>query len=228
VRQSPGGSAAAAILQALPAGVREHVLGAARYVRVRPGGFFYRQGDAGTRCYMLGRGEVRLTWTNTGGQQVLLRTLGPGEWFGDVCALADGIHRSAAVAAQDSEAAAWDAPLLFRLMRQHPAFMIEMVQQLARRFEEFVDRFEATLTDSAERRAARTLLQAAHATLRSPGEPHLEVRLSHDDLADMIGVSPYTASRILSRWTKAGIIGPERRRGRIAIRSLDQLLRLVE
>ena len=80
-----------------------------------------------------------------------------------------------------------------------------------------------------ERRLAQALLrlvrQAGH---REPdGAVRIDFPISRQDIAEMTGTTLHTASRVLSGWEHAGILG-EGGRQRIVVRNPRALMRIAE
>jgi len=57
----------------------------------------FKQGDTGDSIYFLGRGEVEIYILDRKRQLELQRTLKPGEYFGEICAIIPNIRRTATV-----------------------------------------------------------------------------------------------------------------------------------
>ncbi len=61
----------------------------------------FKQGDAGDSIYFLGRGEVEIYILDKKRHPELIKTLKPGQYFGEICALLPGIKRTASVKAKN-------------------------------------------------------------------------------------------------------------------------------
>jgi len=96
-------------------------------LEVPPGTVIVRQAEVGDALYLIAAGDAEVRVTNTAGQSVLVATLGPGEYFGEI-ALVTGGERIADVVAVTSMT-------LARLSRQgydrFVAHTAAMQQQLA-------------------------------------------------------------------------------------------------
>jgi MFS family permease len=83
-------------LAPLPAPALEHLAGSLAAVEVEAGQTVFHEGDRGDRFYVIDRGEVEVRAAGR-----LLRTLGPGEFFGEIALVRD-VPRTATVAATTS------------------------------------------------------------------------------------------------------------------------------
>ena len=73
----------------------------------------------------------------------------------------------------------------------------------------FAERHERLVTVTAEQRLARALtrLGVRTGTRKRSG---VEVRIKNEQLASLADVSPFTASRLLKRWERDGVITKSR------------------
>jgi len=184
---------------------------------VKRGGFFFLEGDSPAEIYVLVTGKVRLVRSGPLGREVIVGFVEPGEPFGYVAAWAGTSHPVSAQAAQESRALVWGVLTIARFMAQHPRMAIRGLRLMAERVEGSWDRLQELATGRIEWRIARALLRLAHLTGRAtePGSAvALEVR--EQDLAELVGSTAYTVSRILAAWKRAGLV--DARREHILIR----------
>ena len=76
-------------------------------------------------------------------------------------------------------------------------------------------------------RVTRAVLRSVRpAQWRARDQHPITLTLSHQDLADIVGASLYTVSRVLSDWKRAGIVGV--RRGRVIVYRAENLVAFAE
>ena len=110
----------------------------------------------------------------------------------------------------------WEDDVMLNLMQKHPQLAINSLSILAKRIQEFQDRFRELATERVERRVARAL---THGIL-------IDITLTRQDLAEMTGTTLYTVSRILSQWEKDGLVSSQREQ--VTILSPHQLVVIAE
>lgn len=101
--------------------------------QIDQGTVIFRRGDPGGGMFVVLEGQVELFVTNTTGERLVLETVEPGGYFGEL-SLLDGQARSA-------EAVAVEATTLFRLDRdhleelfgKHPSAAFEVLSEVTRR-----------------------------------------------------------------------------------------------
>ena len=105
----------------------------------------------GSEMYVIHSGKVRLT-TKKMGRDVILATLGPGEFFGEM-ALVDSSPRTAtAIAAEDNtRLITLDQDKFLYLVSQQPAFALTIMHELCRRIRERWSLYDTLLEEKVEK-----------------------------------------------------------------------------
>jgi CRP/FNR family cyclic AMP-dependent transcriptional regulator len=89
----------------------------------------FTENGPGKEMFIVHSGKINL-YKERQDKRVLLATIAPGEFFGEM-ALVDGSPRSAtAIAAQDSELIVLDEAKFLYLLRQQPEFALVVMQRL--------------------------------------------------------------------------------------------------
>ena len=203
------------------------VLQVAQQHRVKKGGFYFQQGDRAATLHVLVRGRVKQIRVGSSGRQVILRFIHPAEPFGFDALFDPAIRRVAAQAAEDSFGVAWDVTTLTRLLMKYPVIPLNSLHLVVNRLVEVWDRLWDLSTAQVERRIARALLRLKPSIGPAvKAGPAIDLAVSHQDLADLVGTTPYTVSRILRRWKRLGLVTG--RRTLVRILSPDRLAAIAE
>jgi CRP/FNR family transcriptional regulator, nitrogen oxide reductase regulator len=172
-----------------------------------PGESIYFAGEPAERLYVVAAGKVKLLRHTLAGQDVLLDILAPGEFFGALSILGQEEYPDTAqaqtaccvlaVAAQDFQA------ILYR----YPAVAVTTLNIVSQRLKAAHDTIRQLSAFPVEQRLAAVLLKLAEKLGERRAEGLLiQAPLSRQDLAEMTGTTPETASRILSQFQKDGLI----------------------
>ncbi len=109
--------------------------------RFSAGETIFRQGDAGRHMYAVRSGSVEFRQTNAEGESVVLRSIGPGELFGEIALIEDVPRTADAIATtQGTELVEIDHAHFVYLVGQQPAFAIMVMQMLSQRLRGGADR----------------------------------------------------------------------------------------
>lgn len=187
----------------------------------------YFAGDPATRLYVVAAGKVKLIRHTLSGQDVVLDILTPGEFFGSVSALGDDEHADTAQAQTTCCVLGITAEDFQAILERYPSVALRVLDAVAARLKAAHESVRQLSAHPVEQRIAATLLKLAEKL----GEEQqagwlIQVPLSRQDLAEMTGTTPETASRVMSQLRKAGIV----RSGRqwVAIVEREELARIAE
>ncbi len=221
------------MLAAVPVfgGLEEAALDAALAIAaprfVAKNGTMFEQGDRAETFYVLVDGRLKVSQTTPAGQQVVIRYIGPGEFFGCVAVSGQTEYPGTATAVADSVAIGWDAAASRVLMERFPKFAMNALSTMGSRVQEAHSRLRELATEQVEQRVARAVLRLAQQAARKVDEGvRIEFPLSREDIAQMIGTTLHTVSRILSRWEEEGLVSGGRQQ--LTIRKPHALVTIAE
>lgn len=200
---------------------------AATVRQVERDGFFFYQGDPAEQVLALTEGRVRLAQVTPDGQQVILNLISAGALFGIIAAIKATDYPVSAQAMEDSTALAWSREAMMGLVGRFPLLGMNIMRLMAEHVQETQNRLRELTTERVERRLARTLLRlAAQTGVKTPEGVEIGLALTRQDLAEMIGATLYTVSRILSQWEAQGLVRSGRER--VMIRFPHGLVSIAE
>jgi CRP/FNR family transcriptional regulator, cyclic AMP receptor protein len=192
----------------------------------RAGQTIFMQGDPGHGLYLIDQGRVKIMVTSPAGKGLLINTLGPGDFFGEL-ALLDGEPRSA-------DAVARDACRLLLLRRadflafveSRPAVAIQLLAVVSRRLRHTTQQMQDVAFSDVPTRLARVLLALAAAHGQPAGEGvSINRRITQSELAEMIGATRESANKWLKAYERQGLL--QRQRGFITLLAPEALRQRV-
>jgi CRP-like cAMP-binding protein len=194
----------------------------------RRGQVIFGQGEAGGSLCIVEAGRVNLLRISDDGKQLVVRVVGPGEFFGEL-ALLDGAPRSADAEALD------DCRLLHiardgfvRIVETRPSVGLALLGALARRLRATTDLLESMVFDEVPARLIRLLLDLARPTAGGPdGRVVVETpRVTQAQLGMQIGATRESVNHSLGALERRDLIRQEG--GRITIQRPEELRRLIQ
>jgi CRP/FNR family transcriptional regulator, nitrogen oxide reductase regulator len=200
----------------------EDILGVAQLRRFPAGHNITTGGCRASNLYLIQSGRARLYHLTKAGELVLLAWLVPG----DVAGLAASLktppsYMATAESTCECEALAWEHLAIRKLVSCYPLLAENALHIALAHLRTYIDRHVALVTKNAEARLAETLLRLSEQT----GEFHpegIEIRATNDELAAFASISPFTASRVLRNWDRAGTLS--KARGRILLQDPEALM----
>lgn len=162
------------------------------------------EGDNTDSLYVVMEGEVKVYASDESGKEVILNMLGAGEYFGEL-ALVDEEPRSASVKTMQPTRVMIIAKQDFKkALADHPDMAYNLIQSLTRQVRTLTNNVKSLALMDVYGRVAHTLLDLA--TKMEDGSMVIEQKLTHQDIADMVGASREMVSRILKDLINGGYI----------------------
>jgi CRP-like cAMP-binding protein len=214
------------LLAGIPAADLRRDCPTARIAAIRHRGTIYRQGDPARTIFCVLEGQVTIARTSAGGATLTTAVLGAGDFFG---AALSGAAKTEDTAKTKGAVSVWRAPIEeFRLLlAHHPDVSWGFVSLLAKRQRQMERRLEGFAFKRVEARLAETFreLSGGFATRCEHGfGQHL--RLSQQELADLVGASRPVVSTILNRLRDKGVLGYNREY--VCVRRIEDIENLVD
>lgn len=183
--------------QGFSAGSREKLARLSLIRRVAKKAILFLEGEKGHAFFCLIDGCVQLSKSAPEGQEVVIRTLKPGEVFGEVILFEENRYPVTASALRDSTCAVIPVHP-FHCLLQDETFQREFIAFLMRRQRYLADRIRYLTAHDLEERL--TIFLREH----YGQQPEILPGLSKKDLAAAIGATPESLSRLLLRLRRDG------------------------
>lgn len=169
------------------------------------------EGDVADSLFILFTGRVKVYAAHASGREVVLRTLGPGDYFGELAF--DGGARSASVVTlEPCTCAVVSGARLRQFVVEHPDFALHLIHDLMHRVRSLTDSVKSLALDDVHDRVAGLLRELA---VIDGDVQVVAEKLTQRDIADRVGASREMIGRIFKQWQADGRV--ELRRGRIVL-----------
>ena len=189
--------------------------------------FIFREGDRATSFHILKAGTVKCVKTSPEGRQVTLKVLLPGDLFCcDAAVLDNGTHPGCAQPMGDVSVLSLSRDSYYALLRRNPDAALQVIRYLGSRLNEAQETAKVLALNPAEQRLAALLVKLVDRVgLREGNHVRLTVRLTRQDLADMVGMTVETATRIMGRFKRDKLVSGTAKS--LVIRNLAKLQQLA-
>ena len=187
----------------------------------------FHEGDRCQSVFAVCEGSVKLITTSTEGRVLLLRFMQPGEML----ALAEAMlgpapYECSAVAAENSILAVIPREMFLRFIGTYPQACLGLTLALSTQYK--IAQRETKFLGMGE----HSIVRLAHLLLEWSGQfgaaggdgAHIPLHVTHGDLAQAIGATRETVTRLLGQLSRAGII--ERRAKAIVVLRPAELARI--
>jgi CRP-like cAMP-binding protein len=199
------------------------VLSVAKHRHFRANSVIINQDDPAERFFLLTSGHGRHFVITNEGRKILLHWLTAGQVFGGAAMLSTPYQYLANTEVlTDSCALVWERQTVRELASTFPTLVDNVLAIAVTENIAWSTAAHVSLTsDDAHGRVAHLLVSLASA-IGEATRGGLELRVLNGDLAEGANVTPFTVSRCLKQWQRAGILA--KRRGRILLRKPELLL----
>jgi CRP/FNR family transcriptional regulator, cyclic AMP receptor protein len=166
----------------------------------------YSMGDEIEMVYFIESGEVKLVTSSSEGKECTLAIHSAGDVFGELCLSGSTGRQESATAMEDTRLKQIPCDkFLERLSRD--ALLIGFIKYLTVRIGDQQAVIANLVTVDSEQRLGQTLLQIARKHgKKDPRSIRIELRISHDELASMVGTTRPRISFFMQRFRNLGLI----------------------
>lgn len=185
--------------------------------RYAPGEIIYHQGDACAGIFCIESGLVGIRRLDENGNSTLLRLASPGETVGYKSFLSRTHYSSSAEALLASHICFVDCTVVRGLLQKNPELVLSFLDHSLHDLADAEDRYMESVTSRAKTRLLHLLLvlYQRFGMETAQGEYLIELPISRQDLAGLIGAAPETMSRTIRRIQSEGLVHFDGRRVRI-------------
>lgn len=188
----------------------------------------FTRGEPRSTVFILRTGMVKLMRQTTSGNDVIITLCGPGELVGFSGLSKSTTRVASAQVVEAGEAFVIDDRDFRALMAARPAIALAIIESLRWRMESVADSLTDVVSEDVPNRIVRLLQRlAAGKGERRDGEWALDLRLTHQELANMIGARRQTVTTAINDLHRDGVLRRDQHRvvvpalnGKVAARTM--------
>lgn len=190
--------------------------------RYRKGTIIFMEGDPGEALYFIKSGKVKILKNSTDGRELILNIYGSGDVFAEVTLFNDVKYPATAEVIEDATVGVMMNKDVEELVRHNAALALQIIKILNKRlYMAQMKLKQMALSDTYVRTAQMVMKLAQEHGMEKNGRMELELELSRQELANMIGTARETVSRALSQFKKEGSI--EIKGKKIIVKDMEKL-----
>ena len=167
----------------------------------------YLPGDPSSSVYLLKRGRVKIANTSPSGKEVTFEILEPGEIFGELDVLEDAPRSTSAEALDDALICVIPRKDFDQYLAMHPNVTIKLTKLIGLRLKKIQSRVEDLVFRDVPARLAHLLSELSKTDgVADKQGIRLKVKLTHQEMANLIGCSRETVSTTMGQFRDDGLI----------------------
>jgi len=182
----------------------------------------FSEGDPSEWLYIVKKGKVKITKLSNEGKEIILEIVPPNEIFGGIAVARGFPYPANAVAMEETEILKLSRRNLLSIMDRFPDLMYAMAMNIGDRIKDTHETLKNIALEKVESRIASLLIKLSDkAGEKVPEGVAINMKLTKQDIAEMVGTTVETSIRTMSKLTKAGLLTAKS--GKIIIRDLEKL-----
>ncbi|KPQ00977.1 MAG: CRP/FNR family transcriptional regulator [Bacteroidetes bacterium HLUCCA01] len=182
----------------------------------RKGELIFREGDHAAGLFCISRGNIKVFKTGSEGRDLIVRLARSGDAIGYRALISREPYYASAVALEDAQICFVPAEEFFRYIGDNPSFTMELIQTLSRDLRLAEERILRLAQKTVRERLADALTLLLDTFGADPADPHMvNVHLSREDFASLVGTATETVIRLISDFRTEGLIETPGKRIRI-------------
>jgi len=179
------------------------------------------QGERADHLLLLWTGRARYFYETPNGKKLIMIWITPGHSFGGAALVPrPSTYLLSTEAVRDSVALVWDGPTIRGFSRRFPQLLENAIVSAVDYLSWYIAAHAALCSQTARQRLASVLLGYT-SSMGQRVSGGIEFDITNEELANAANITPYTTSRIMSEWQKAGAIHKHRRK--VVVRSTERL-----
>ena len=178
----------------------------ARRMTVAEGKVLYEPSTDANALFFVHRGQIRTYRLEGESNGRLLDILGPEDWCGEAALSRQAQYGEQAVAVVASVVTEVPADRLLQVISQSPKAAVEMVKQLAGKLSAARTDAAGLVFDDCHSRLLKTLVRFSSSSAATPHPDGVQLRITHQQLAQAVGVARETVSLALTQFRQQNLL----------------------
>lgn len=163
------------------------------------GRIIFMEGEPGEAVFFVKSGRIKVTKQTDDGREHILHFINPGEIFAEVIMFDDGTYPATAEVVEDCIVGLIRNIDLENIISNNPGIALGLLKVMARRLRISQKQLiELALMDTTRRAASMLLFLAGEQGTNTERGIVIDISLTNQDIANLIGTSRETANRILN------------------------------
>ena len=171
------------------------------------GATLFVEGQTPRGVFIICSGRVKLSTSSADGKTLILRVADPGELLGLAAAVSGKPYQATADVLEPAQANFITRSDFLNFLREHGEAALRVAQQLSENYHIALTEMRTIgLSRSAAEKFARFLLDWTAGHEKDKGEIRLKLTLTHEEIAQMIGASRETVTRLFADFKKRQLL----------------------
>ncbi len=165
------------------------------------------EGQQPRGVFVLCTGKAKLSTSSSDGKTIILKISEPGDVLGLNATISNRPYEATAEMVEPGQANFIARDALLQFLREHGEVALRVAEQLSRNYYSAYEEIRTLgLSNSPSEKFAKLLLAWSGDAAHSADLPHVKLTLTHEEIAEMIGTTRETVSRLFSEFKKKQLL----------------------
>ncbi|MGE3608392.1 MAG: Crp/Fnr family transcriptional regulator [Bacteriovoracaceae bacterium] len=176
----------------------------------KKGHIIFHQGNPPFGLYCVNSGKIKITKIGNDGSETIIRLAGPGDVLGHRSLFSNENYTATATAIDDTAICFIDKKFILKTMQEQPTIALNIIQKLSKEMGS-AESMNASMFQKNVRERLAELLLTLGKTYGIPekNRTKLDIKLSREEMASMIGTATETVIRFITEFKDEGLIEQE-------------------
>ncbi|HQO32902.1 MAG TPA: Crp/Fnr family transcriptional regulator, partial [Chitinophagales bacterium] len=171
----------------------------------KKGETIFRQGAYAAGVYCINAGKIKLSMMGDEGKEQIIRMAKPGDIIGYKALLSGEKYNATAIAIEDTNICFIPKEIFLVILQKDASLSFEMMKVLSNELKRAEEKITHLAQKQVRERMAETILFLKE-TYGLDKDDHVNIQLSREEIANLVGTATETAIRLLSEFNKEHII----------------------
>lgn len=173
----------------------------------KKGQTIFFQGNPPLGLYCVSTGKIKITRTCNDGKESIVRIVGPGDVLGHRSLFSKEKYEATATVLEDASICFIEKNYIYEAIQKHPSIAMAMIEKLSRDMGMAEKKSAAMFQKNARERLADLFVEFSEDYgVKLGNRIKIDIRLSRDEIASIIGSAHETVIRLISEFKDEGIL----------------------
>ncbi len=176
----------------------------------KKGHTIFHQGNLPFGLYCVNSGKIKISKVGNDGKESIIRIAKEGDVLGHRSLFSNESYNATATILEDAAICFIDKKFIYKAIQTYPTIAIQLIQKLSREMGA-AESMTASMSQKnvRERLAELFLMLKQTYGIQEKGRTRLDIKLTRDEMASMIGTASETVIRFISEFKEEGILEQE-------------------
>ena len=177
----------------------------------KKGQTLFVQGNHPFGLYCINSGNIKVTKTGADGKESIVRVVKGGDVLGHRSLFTSDYYTATATALEETKVCFIDKKYILKVIAENPSVSLQIINKLSRDMGAAENKVSSFHQKNVRERLAELLLllKESHGQKLSEGRFRLDIKLTREEMATMIGTANETLIRFISEFKDEGLIEQE-------------------